>query len=231
MVLLLSVIVLSCKVRPCQFVRHCPVLQCLVLHFQKYLHPIRTYSTTTIDWWLSSVANLVDNWNINHSPRDQLTFVAHVRSMTTSRYVVGHVGHSVWPRDYIGRRPYGLWCGHPTSLYQIWCKYLHPLWRHEHFTIFNMAAIRHLGFVRGSQETTHEGPLSLIVSLQVRHLLWYYLPAVFFLQNFFYSEGAKGGGVKFFWICIWKWWVLVHLSGILAGVCSYKRVKRWTEKR
>ena len=33
----LSVIVLSCKVRPCQFVRHCPVLQCLVLHFQRPL--------------------------------------------------------------------------------------------------------------------------------------------------------------------------------------------------
>jgi len=27
----LSVIVLSCKVRPCQFVRHCPVLQCQAL--------------------------------------------------------------------------------------------------------------------------------------------------------------------------------------------------------
>ena len=35
MVLLLSVIVLSSKVRPCQFVRHFPVLQCLVLHFQR----------------------------------------------------------------------------------------------------------------------------------------------------------------------------------------------------
>ena len=31
----LSVIVLSYNVRPCLFVRHCPVLQCLVLHFQR----------------------------------------------------------------------------------------------------------------------------------------------------------------------------------------------------
>ena len=46
---------------------------------------------------------------------------------------------------------------------------------------------------------------------------------------------GRGLGRKFFWICRaplsenGEFWCI--LSGILAGVCSYKRVKRWTQRR
>jgi len=36
-------------------------------------------------------------------------------------------------------------------------KYVHPLQRYYHFTKFNMATIRHLGFVWGSRGNSHEG--------------------------------------------------------------------------
>jgi len=51
-----------------------------------------------------------------------------------------------------------------ASVYQIVCKYLHLVLRlYYHFTKFNMAAIRRLGFVGGSHGTTHERPFIVAI--------------------------------------------------------------------
>jgi len=49
--------------------------------------------------------------------------------------------------------------GRDASSCKIWCKYLYPMRSYWHFAEIKDGGRRHLGFVRGSHGTTHEGIL------------------------------------------------------------------------
>ena len=90
MVLLLSVIVLSCKVRPCYFVRHCPVLQCLVLHFQR---PLLKYSqnqrfTTQLESMEGSQCESIGLYLSNNATTLSLEHPASVCKITLSLWTI-----------------------------------------------------------------------------------------------------------------------------------------------